>query len=108
MNEGPSSFISTMTEMELTTILQALGDPIRLQIVGALADGEPRACGSFAHLGVGAPTISHHFKVLREAGLVETEMHGSKRLNTLRREAVDADFPGLLDSVLESARPMRV
>ena len=108
MNEGTPSFISTVIEMELTAILQALGDPIRLQIVGELADGEPRACGSFTHLGVGAPTISHHFKVLREAGLVETEGQGSKRLNTLRREAVDADFPGLLDSVLESAWAMRV
>jgi DNA-binding transcriptional ArsR family regulator len=108
MNEAPPSFISVVIEMELTTVLQALGDPIRLQIVGELADGEPRACGSFMHLGVGAPTISHHFKVLREAGLVETEVQGSKRLNTLRREAVDADFPGLLDSVLESAWPMKV
>jgi DNA-binding transcriptional ArsR family regulator len=44
-------------------------------------------------------------KVLREAGLVETEVQGSKRLNTLRREALDEGFPGLLDSVLESARP---
>jgi Predicted transcriptional regulators len=108
MNEGSSPFISTMIEMELTTLLQALGDPIRLQIVGGLADGEPRACGSFAHLGVGAPTISHHFKVLREAGLVETHVQGRERLNTLRREAIDADFPGLLDSVLEAAWPMKV
>ena len=83
-------------------------DPIRLRIVGELADGEPRACGSFGHLGVGAPTISHHFKVIREAGLVETHVQGSKRLNTLRREAVDADFPGLLDSVLEAAWPMTI
>jgi DNA-binding transcriptional ArsR family regulator len=108
MNERPRSFISIMLKMELTTVLQALGDPIRLRIVGELAAGEPRACGTFSHLGVGAPTISHHFKVLREAGLVDTEVKGSQRLNTLRREAVDADFPGLLDSVLESARPMKV
>ena len=95
-----------MVEMELTTLLQALGDPIRLRIVGELADGKPRPCGSFTHLGVGAPTISHHFRVLRRAGLVETEVQGSKRLNTLRREAVDDAFPGLLDSVLESARSL--
>jgi DNA-binding transcriptional ArsR family regulator len=94
--------------MELTAILHALGDPIRLQIVGGLADGKPRTCGSFAHLGVGAPTLTHHFKVLREAGLVETHSQGNKRLNTLRREAVDADFPGLLGSVLEAGRPMQV
>jgi DNA-binding transcriptional ArsR family regulator len=108
MNEGRPPFISSTIEMELTTILQALSDPIRLRIVGELADGEPRSCGSFDHLGVGAPTISHHFKVLREAGLVDTEVQGSKRLNTLRREAVDAEFPGLLDSVLGAGRPMKV
>jgi DNA-binding transcriptional ArsR family regulator len=107
MNEGAPPFISAVIDMELTTILQALGDSIRLRIVRELADGQPHACGSFTHLGVGAPTISHHFKVLREAGLVETEVHGSKRLNTLRREAVDEEFPGLLDSVLESASPTR-
>ena len=73
---------------------------MRLAIVRELAADGTRACGTFTHLGVGEPTLSHHFKVLRDAGLVETHAEGQRRLNTLRRDEVDASFPGLLDSVL--------
>jgi DNA-binding transcriptional ArsR family regulator len=102
MNDGPRSFISTMIEMDLTTVLQALGDPVRLAIVRGLADGSTRACGSFG-LGVAPSTASHHFKVLREAGVIETTVSGAERLQTLRRDALDEAFPGLLDSVLSPA-----
>ena len=91
-----------MVEMDLTTILQALGDPVRLAIVRGLADGSTRACGSFG-LGVAPSTASHHFKVLREAGVIETTINGAERLQTLRREELDAAFPGLLDSVLRAS-----
>jgi DNA-binding transcriptional ArsR family regulator len=104
MNDAPASFISTMIEMDLTTILQALGDPVRLTIVQGLADGSTRACGSFG-LGVAPSTASHHFKVLREAGVIETSISGAERLQTLRRDALDDAFPGLLDSVLGGASP---
>jgi DNA-binding transcriptional ArsR family regulator len=89
-----------MIKTELTEILQALGDPVRLAIVSELAGGEPRACGTFTHLGVSHSTLSHHFKVLREAGVIETHAEGSTRLNTLRREGLEARYPGLLSSVL--------
>ena len=89
-----------MIETELTEVLQALGDPVRLAIVRELADAEARACGSFAHLGVADSTLSHHLNVLREAGVVETHADGKRRLNTLRREELDESYPGLLDSVL--------
>jgi len=101
MNEGRPAFISTMIEMELTDVLHALGDPVRLAIVRELADESPRACGTFAHLGVSNSTLSHHFKVLREAGVIETHAEGSRRLNTLRRAELAARFPGLLESVLD-------
>jgi len=107
MNALPRPFISTMIETELTRILHALGDPVRLQIVGELDAEAPRACGSFGHLGVGASTLSHHFKVLRDAGLVETRTEGTRRLNSLRRDEVDERFPGLLDSVLGVAPSLR-
>jgi len=100
MNEGRLPFISTMIETQLTDVLHALGDPIRLAIVRELANEQPRACGTFAHLGVSHSTLSHHFRVLREAGVIETYAEGQRRLNTLRRDELDARFPGLLDSVL--------
>jgi DNA-binding transcriptional ArsR family regulator len=100
MNERAAAFISTMIETELTNVLHALGDPIRLAIVRELADAQPRACGTFAHLGVSHSTLSHHFRVLREAGVIETHAEGQRRLNALRREELDERFPGLLESVL--------
>ena len=100
MNAAGPAFISTVIETELTTVLLALGDPVRLAIVRELDADGTRACGSFDHLGVGRPTLSHHFKVLREAELIETHAEGQRRLNTLRRDEIDARFPGLLDSVL--------
>jgi DNA-binding transcriptional ArsR family regulator len=105
MNAARRAFISTVIETELTTVLLALGDPVRLAIVRELDADGPRACGSFDHLGVGRPTLSHHFKVLREAELIETRADGQRRLNTLRRDEIDARFPGLLDSVLRAHAP---
>ncbi len=84
--------------IELSAVLHALSDPTRLEIVRALdADGE-RQCGSF-DLGLTKATRSHHFKVLREAGLTFTRVEGTARFVTLRRDEIDARFPGLLDAV---------
>ena len=92
------------TELDLATVLQALSDPVRLRIVAALADdGGEHSCGSF-ELPVTKSTCSHHFKVLREAGVISQRPQGTARLNTLRREELDGRFPGLLDSVLAAAR----
>jgi DNA-binding transcriptional ArsR family regulator len=95
-----------MIEMDLTGVLQALGDVARLQIVRALAERGEVACGSF-QLGLAPSTTSHHLQVLREAGLVETRRHGVHKLNTLLRDDVDAQFPGLLASVLAAAPSLR-
>jgi DNA-binding transcriptional ArsR family regulator len=84
--------------IELADVLHALSDPARLEIVRALdADGE-RQCGSF-DLGLTKATRSHHFKVLREAGVTFTRLEGTARYVTLRRAELDAKFPGLLDAV---------
>jgi DNA-binding transcriptional ArsR family regulator len=89
----------------ITEILQALADPIRLEIVRDLAGGAgPRACGSF-DLPLHKSTLSHHFKVLREAGLIEHRCQGTWKLISLRRAEVDALYPGLIDSVVRAAPP---
>jgi DNA-binding transcriptional ArsR family regulator len=79
--------------------LHALSDPVRLDIVRQL-DREIEA--SCAALDGGRPksSMSHHFRVLRAAGLVHTRIAGVQHMNTLRREEVDKRFPGLLDAVL--------
>ena len=80
-------------------MLHALSDPARLEITRRLAAGEEWACGRF-DLGLSKATLSHHFRVLREAGIVKTRVEGRKRLQSLRREDLDACFPGLLEAVL--------
>ena len=86
-------------DIELSAVLHALSDPVRLEIVTTLASGGERACGTLA-LPVSDSTRSHHLRVLRDAGVTATRVEGTKRIVSLRREDVDARFPGLLDSVL--------
>jgi DNA-binding transcriptional ArsR family regulator len=86
--------------MRLEAVLQALGDPVRLQIVKQLhGSAAPRACGTFG-LPVGKSTASHHFKVLRESGVIRQRVEGRERLSELRLDDLEQRFPGLLGSVL--------
>ena len=89
-------------ELDLSAILHALSDPQRRGIVAELAASEePRPCGSFAPT-ITKSTRTHHLRVLREAGLIEQWKVGTSKMSRLRREDIDARFPGLLDSVLGS------
>jgi DNA-binding transcriptional ArsR family regulator len=98
-----SDSIPVREELDLPAVLHALSDPVRLQMVAALADSEGRrTCSSF-DVPVTKSTCSHHFKVLREAGVIAQERQGRAILNTLRREDLDARFPGLLDTILQAA-----
>ena len=91
-----------LEQMELPAVLHALSDPMRLRIVACLATGEARTCKSF-DLPVTKSTCTHHFRVLREAGVIRQRLEGTTRLNTLRREELDGRFPGLLNAVLRAA-----
>lgn len=88
-------------DMRVEAVLGALSDPVRLTIVRTLAasDDERRSCGSFG-LTVSKSTASHHFRVLREAGVIRQRDEGRHRMTELRRADLDARFPGLLDSVV--------
>jgi DNA-binding transcriptional ArsR family regulator len=87
--------------LELTAVLHALADPVRLEIVRVLAaDGECR-CGAF-ELPVTKSTRTHHFRVLRESGVIEQRADGTALVNTLRRAELEERFPGLLGSVLSA------
>ena len=86
-------------EIELAAVLQALSDPMRLRIVVALAGDGELSCKAI-DLPVVKSTCTHHFRVLREAGMIRQRQEGTSRLNSLRRADLDARFPGLLDAVL--------
>lgn len=91
---------------EIGEILQALADPMRLAIVRDLAkcpDSGEKSCGVF-DLPVTKPTLTHHFKTLKYAGLIGARMEGTRKMIHLRREAIEAVYPGLLDSVLQERR----
>jgi DNA-binding transcriptional ArsR family regulator len=86
-------------ELELTAVLQALADPVRLRIVRELAAGGELACGRMA-LPVSDSTRSHHLKTLRAAGVTRTRVVGTQRLVSLRRDDLERRFPGLLTAVV--------
>jgi DNA-binding transcriptional ArsR family regulator len=89
-------------ELTLAAVMAALSDPVRLTIVRELAVRGEAACGTM-ELGVTKATRSHHLKVLREAGVTHTRAEGTHRYVSLRRDDVEARFPGLLGSVLSAA-----
>lgn len=90
----PSDFI-------LERVLYALSDPVRLDIVRRLTEVNEASCGE---LDGGRPksSMSHHFRVLRDAGLVYTKNVGTTHMNSLRRTDMDERFPGLLNAVLSN------
>lgn len=92
-------------DFDLATVLHALGDPVRLELLRRLtADGEITC--SPEGMTVPRSTLSNHWRILREAGITSTHINGKTRLVTLRRNELDARFPRLLSAVLdEFTRP---
>jgi DNA-binding transcriptional ArsR family regulator len=88
-------------DITLVGVLHALADPTRLTIVRTLLADPERACGTFP-VTVAPSTLSHHFKVLREAGVIHQREQGNRRWTTLRRSDLDARFPGLVDTVFRA------
>jgi DNA-binding transcriptional ArsR family regulator len=87
-------------EIRLEAVLHALADPMRLLVVRALAARPAAAPCSDVEPPVSKSTSTHHFRVLREAGVIRQTYCGTAKLNELRRADLDALFPGLLECVL--------
>lgn len=87
-------------EMKLTTVLHALSDPVRLKIVLCLAKAGEKNCSSFEVEHLSKSTLSHHVKILREAGIIQPRIEGKQHYYSVRRDNLDLCFPGLLDSIL--------
>ena len=87
--------------ISLAGVLYALGDPMRLEIVRQLALQGDQPCCAF-NLALAKSTLSHHFRILRESGVIYAQKAGTQHLNSLRREDLDSLFPGLLDAILAS------
>lgn len=91
--------------IDVVTVLQALSDPVRLEIVRQLAGcgaGGELSCGQF-DLPVGKSTTTHHLKTLTSAGVITDREEGTRKYMCLRRAELEQRFPGLIDSVLRAA-----
>ncbi|WP_338693707.1 helix-turn-helix transcriptional regulator [Streptomyces sp. Q6] len=91
-------------EIRLEAVLHALSDPMRLAVVREIAASRAAELScSQIDLPVTKSTSTHHFRVLRESGVIEQVYRGTAKMNGLRRADLDALFPGLLDTVLDAA-----
>jgi len=86
-------------DLILERVLYALSDPVRLEIVRCLAAVPEASCGE---LDGGRPksSVSHHFRVLRDSGLVYTRSVGTTHMNSLRADVLESRFPGLIQTIL--------
>jgi DNA-binding transcriptional ArsR family regulator len=94
-----------LATVNVVTVLQALSDPVRLEIVRQLA-----ACGGAGELNCGKievpvskSTTSHHLKTLSSAGIIAEREEGTRKYLRLRQPDLDRRFPGLIDSILHAA-----
>ncbi|GAA3730204.1 DNA-binding transcriptional ArsR family regulator [Spinactinospora alkalitolerans] len=91
-----------IAEITLTRLLTALGDPVRIGLVRVLSDDRERGWGEL-RAPVAKSTLSHHLKVLRDAGVTRTRQEGTRCFVRLRRADLDDRFPGVLAALLAAA-----
>jgi DNA-binding transcriptional ArsR family regulator len=93
-------------EVSVEGILHALSDPVRASIFMQIAAGDcARTCSAFNQVDekpVAKSTLSHHFKVLREAGLIHSERKGVEMQNTSRCHEIEVRFPGLIPAIVNA------
>lgn len=90
-------------DISLFAILYALSEPVRFSIVEQLVDGAEMTCGAFQlPASKGKSTMTHHFKVLRDSGLIHTRVDGREHYTSLRYQELSERFPQLLDVLIRS------
>jgi DNA-binding transcriptional ArsR family regulator len=99
------SYCPKLKDVPLSSILHALSDPARLRIVKTLLERDEACCGEFGGK-VAKSTMSHHFKVLRAAGILEKREEGTKQFNCLRKKEIETRCPGLLQAIAKSSNPL--
>jgi DNA-binding transcriptional ArsR family regulator len=97
----------TLKQISLDAVVHALSDPLRREIVVRLMECEGMRCNQSCDV-ISPSTLSFHFRVLRESGLVKSQKKGIEVHNTLRKKDIDKKFPGLLDAVLAHHTPYQV
>jgi len=94
-------FHPDINQLILSTILNALGDPIRLNIIKNLANNYETTCAC-CNASLSKSVLSHHFKVLRTSGLIKVRIEGKQRFLSIRYDDLEERFPGLLNAIIKS------
>jgi DNA-binding transcriptional ArsR family regulator len=102
-------FVHTPAEnLKLESVLYALADPMRLEIMRRLEAGDCGLnCSAAAPSHLAKSTQSHHFQILREAGLIQSERRGTEVVNKLRLEEIDTMYPGVVRTILAAAKSLK-
>jgi DNA-binding transcriptional ArsR family regulator len=96
---------ASLDPIPLSKIFRALGDPGRIRVIRMLLETEEACCGEF-ETDVAKSTMSHHFKVLREAGLVQKRQEGTRQFNCLRKKEIEKRCPGLIAALRGARSPL--
>ncbi|MFZ4713173.1 MAG: ArsR/SmtB family transcription factor [Bacteriovoracaceae bacterium] len=99
------TYCPNLKKMPISALFDALSDPIRIEIVLTLLDGEETSCGD-CKSPLSKSTMSHHFKVLRECGIIQRRGEGKTHFLSLRVEEIEERMPGFLDVLRKLKKPM--
>ncbi|MBN9653403.1 helix-turn-helix transcriptional regulator [Halobacillus sp. GSS1] len=88
--------------ISFTKVLHALSEPNRVKIIRCLFDTHENNCTHYTlQLRLPKSTVSHHIRVMREAGLIQARIVGKEHLYSIRTEEIERKFPGLLDTIAQ-------
>jgi DNA-binding transcriptional ArsR family regulator len=93
-------FHPDVDQLCLATILRALGDPVRLNIIKNL-DHQCETTCACCNINLSKSALSHHFRALRESGLIKVRIEGKQRFLSIRYEELEERFPGLLKAIIK-------
>jgi DNA-binding transcriptional ArsR family regulator len=97
-----NTYAPNLKKMPLSSIFDALSDPVRIEVVLALLEQKEVSCGECTR-HVSKSTMSHHFKVLKEAGIIQKREKGTVHFLSLRLEELESRLPGFI-AVLSKAK----
>jgi DNA-binding transcriptional ArsR family regulator len=104
-------FHPSIDEVTVEAILHALADPVRVAIYAQIVGSDcPQSCSRFSNVvdkAVPKSTLSQHFKVLREAGLIRSERRGVEMRNSSRCAEIEKRFPGLVPAIISAHNSQR-
>lgn len=99
------TYCPDLKRMPLSQIFSALADPVRLMILLKLIEKKELSCGECT-VDLPKSTMSHHFKVLRETGLIQRREEGKLHFISLREKEIEERVPGLLKSLKKLRKPL--